>query len=285
MCLALLSTFVLALEKTQAQEPEVLEPLRLGLPASAYTHIDEQGVPYGFSQRLVSSISERMGREIEIQIMPYLRTMHTLKMGQIDITWGLRIPGSSTDLPDNIIKSSAPHWTLPISYYALSESNIHFENREQASDYRTGSTRLVPKSKRILGYGKKHEYYYKDAYSIIKALRARHIDLAILDYGSAQDIAWELGVKLKKVYEFSSMEIFPLFSNASPRIKDPLALCQNYLEASAKVFEDGIFEEILNDTHMMYLLPYHSLSEATPEVCHFTRATSKADDEPEGTYP
>jgi len=272
LCLALLSTFALIQEKAQAKEPAVLEPLKIALQLSPYTHTDDQGTPYGYSPRLVSSISERMGREVEILIMPYLRILHALKTGQIDMAFGLRVPGSSVYLPGNIVKSSAPQLVIPVSYYALPESNIHLESQEQAGDYRVGAARMDTKKQRILRAGQSNEFYYKDGYSLIKALKASHIDLAILDAGSALRIAQKLGVPLERIYDFNHLEIFPIFSNASPRIKDPLAFCQRFVETRVEVFESGEYEKILNDTRTMQLLPYYNQVKILPGHCHLTTA-------------
>jgi len=265
MCLALPSIFV------QAKETPALEPLKVALQRSTYTHIDDQGTPYGYTPRLVSSISERMDREFEILIMPYLRILHALKTGQIDMAFGLLVPGSSVYLPANIVKSSAPQLVLPVSYYALHERKIHLESQEQAGNYRVGTARMDTKNQRILRAGQSNENYYKDAYSLAKALKANHIDLAILDPGSAMRIAQELGVQLERIYDFNHLEIFPIFSNASPRIKDPLAFCQRFVEARIKTVEDGTFEKLLKDTQMTYLLPYYNKTEITPKLCHITQ--------------
>jgi len=272
LCLALLSTYALVQEKAQAKEPAAPEPFKVALQLSAYTHIDEQGSPYGYSPRLVSSISERMGREVEILIMPYLRILHALKTGQIDMSFGLHVPDSSVYLPGGIVKSSAPQLVLPVSYYALPERNIHLESREQAGNYRVGSPRLETKNQRILRSGESNEYFYKGVYSLIKALKAKHIDLAMLDSGSAASIAQQFGVQLQRIYDFNRLEISPIFSNASPRIKDPLAFCQRFVETRAEVFESGEYEKILNDTRMMHLLPHYNQVKILSGHCHLTTA-------------
>jgi len=274
MCLALLSTFALVQEKAQAKEPASPEPLKIAFQLSSYTHIDEQGIPYGYSPRLVSSISERMVRETEILIMPYLRILHALKTGQIDMGFGLSVPGSSVYLPANIVKSSAPQLVIPVSYYALPERNIHLESQEQAGDYRVGAARMDTKNQRILRAGQSNENYYKNAYSLIKALKAKHIDLAILDAGSALRITKELGVPLERIYDFNRLEIFPIFSNVSPRIKDPLAFCQSFVETRVEVFKSGEYEKILNDNRMLHLLPYYNQVKILPGHCHLTAPTS-----------
>jgi len=274
LCLALLSTFALIQEKAQAKEPAALEPLKVALQLSSYTHINDQGIQYGYSPSLVSSISERMDREFEIQVMPYLRILHALKTGQIDMSFGLHVPDSSVYLPGGIVKSSAPQLVLPVSYYALPERKIHLESQEQAGDYRVGTARMETKNQRILRAGQSNENYYKNAYSLIKALKAKHIDLAILDAGSALRITKELGVPLERIYDLNRLEIFPIFSNVSPRIKDPLAFCQSFVETRVEVFNSGEYEKILNDTHMIHLLPYYNQVKILPGHCHLTALKS-----------
>jgi len=270
LCLALFSTYVQAQEKESTE----LEPLKAAFPLSPYTHIDDQGIAYGFVPSLMSVMSERMGREIEVQVMPYLRTLHALKVGQIDIGFGLQVQDSSIHLPESIVVASEPQLILPTSIYALPERDIQINSLEQAGNYRLGTVRLESKAQRIQRTVQNNVYYYKDAYSLGKALQAHHIDLATLEPVSAQVVAQELGVTLERLYDYNHLEIFPAFANASPRIKDPLAFCQSFVEARAEVFKSGEYEQILNDIHMMHLLPYYNQVKILPGHCHLTTPKS-----------
>jgi len=255
---------------SQTREPVELEPLKAAFPLSPYTHVDDQGTPYGIAPTLVSIISERIGRKIEVQVMPYLRTLHALKMGQVDIGFGVRARASSVYLPDNIVVASEPQLILPTSFYALPDSNFHIESMEQAGHYRIGSVRLGQQA----SHAWNSAYDYKDAYSLSKALQAHHVDLATLDPGSANFITQELRVPLERLYDYNHMEITPVFSSASPRIKDPLAFCQSFVETRVELFKSGEYEKILNDNRMLHLLPYYNQVKILPGHCHLTAPTS-----------
>jgi len=95
------------------------------------------------------AVGQRLGRDVEVQVMPYLRTLHALKTGQIDMIFGLEVPSSSVYLPENIIAASTPQLILPVSFYALPERKIRLANMEQAGDYRIGTIRLETKGQRI----------------------------------------------------------------------------------------------------------------------------------------
>jgi len=270
LCLTLLPSYAYS----QENKPTELEPLKAAFPLSPYTHVDDQGIAYGFLPSLVSTISERIGRDIDIQVMPYLRTLHALKTGQIDMGFGLLVAGSSVYPPENIVTASEPQLILPTSIYALPERNIQIKSLEQAAHYRLGTVRLESKAQRVRRTVQHNVYYYKDAYSLGKALQAHHIDLATLEPVSAQVVAQELGVTLERLYDYNHLEIFPVFSNTSPRIKDPLAFCQSFVETRVEVFKDGGFEKILKDIQMPYLLPYYNQAEILPGHCHLTTPKS-----------
>jgi len=273
-CLLLCSALLSSCAYSQEKKPTALEPLKAAFPLSPYTQVDEQGIAYGFVPSLVSAISERMGRDIDIQVMPYLRTLHALKTGQIDITFGLRVPESSVYLPDNIVIASEALLILPVSFYALPERNIQINNLQQSNNYRIGTIRLEKKGQRIKVQDQ-NVYYYKDAYSLSKALQAHHIDLATLEPGSAKKITQQLGLQLERVYDYNHMETLAVFAKASPRVKDPLTLCQSFVEARIKIFNDGRFETLLIDTQMPYLLPYYNRAEITPELCHIATPVNR----------
>jgi len=284
-CLLLCLTLFSNCAYSQENEPVSLEPLKAAYPLSPYTHIDEQGIAYGFVPRLISVMSERMGRKIEVQVMPYLRSLHALKTGQIDIGFGLRVQGSSIYLPENIVIASEAQLILPTSIYALPERNIQINSLEQAARYRLGTVRLESKAQRVKRTVQNNVYYYKDAYSLGKALQAHHVDLATLEPVSAQVITEELGVTLVRLYDYNHLEISPVFSNTSPRIKDPLAFCQSFVETSIEVFKDGGFEKILNNIQMPYLLPYYNQVDINPELCHITSSENSHIETPNNIAP
>jgi len=235
-------------------------------------------VPYGFAPDLIVAVGLRLGRDVEVQVMPYLRTLHALKTGQIDMTFGLEVPSSSVYLPENIIAASSPQLILPVSFYALPERKIRLTHMKQAGDYRIGTIRLETKGQRIKRKGHGEAYYYKNAYSLSKALQAHHIDLATLEPGSAKRINQELGVELERIYDYNHMNTYPIFSKVSPRIRDPLAFCQRFVEARIKAVEDGTFDKLLKDTRMEHLRPYYNQVNTLTEQC---RITTSADQTPD----
>jgi len=280
LCLALLTLSA----HSQTREPAELEPLKVSIPVSAYTHVDDQGNVYGFFPSLISAISERLGRDIDIQTMPYLRGLHALKTGDIDITFGVQgVPQKgSIFLPNNIVTPTEPVLTVPISFYALTERNIQIKDLGQTKHYRIGSVRLEQKKLRAQ---RKVEstHYYKDAFSLSKALQANHIDLATLDPGSAHKIKQKLGVQLERVYDYSHLEFLSVFSKRSPRMKDPVTLCQNFAEARVTIFNEDRLEKLLVETNMSYLLPYYNRTTITPARCRTTTAAQKNAEVPANT--
>jgi len=282
LCLALLTLSA----HSQTREPAELEPLKASVPLSAYTHVDDQGNLYGFFPSLISAISERLGRDIDIQTMPYLRGLHALKTGDIDITFGVRgvSKRGSIFLPNDIVTPTEPVLTVPISFYALAEHNIQIKNLEQTKHYRIGTVRLEKKklrTQRIV----ESTYYYKDAFSLGKALQANHIDLATLDPASAHKIKQQLGVQLEWVYDYSHLEFLSVFSKLSPRMKDPFTLCQSFADARVKIFNEDRLEMLLVETNMSYLLPYYNRVAITPARCRVTTAVNRNIDIPNNISP
>lgn len=281
LCLVLFSSNAYS----QIEEPITLQPLKAAFPLSPYTQVNDQGIPYGYAPALVSMVSERLGREIDVEVMPYLRTLHALKMGHIDIGFGLRVQGSSVYLPEGIVAASEPQLILPTSFYALPERNIRIDNIKQISHYRIGTVRLEAKEQRVLRTGQENAYYYKDAYSLSKALQAHHIDIATLEPGSAEKVTQELGLPLERLYDYNHLEIFPVFSNVSPRMENPLALCQNFVETRVEAVKDGSYAKLLIDSKMEHLGRYYNQIEILSGHCHITTPADQNPDSMKNTAP
>jgi len=260
---------------TQAQieapnaKTTTLAPLKIAITPSPYGYLDKQGLTRGSTPDLVRAAAELIDRQVTFVHMPYLRAVHELKTGGIDIMYGLNVEQSSTRLPHGVITSVAPHSILPLSLYSTANRGITLQSWEQASDYRVGSIRLVPKNQRSTSHGQGNTYYFKDVASLTKALMAKHIDLATLEPAAAGSIGQRLGAKLERVFDYGWMQSFPLFSPTSPRIDDAIALCEAFVGARVQLFEAGTYETILKTNDMTYLIPYYHQKDAKGG-CHIS---------------
>lgn len=253
----------------QAQTPpsaiqaNTLPPLKVAITPSPYGYQDQQGRSHGITPDIVRATAKRLERKVEFTHMPYLRAVHELKSGAIDIMYGVEVK-HSISLPTGVVTAKKAHSILPLSLYSVANRGIKIQQWNQAKEYRVGSVLLVPVDQRTDVYGPIDIDYFKDTASLTKALLAKHIDLATLDPVSAASNGTLLGAKLEPVFEYSAMQSFQLFSPASPRIEDPIALCQDFTAARIKLFEGGEYEKILTANNMLYLLPYYKQHEGTP---------------------
>jgi len=238
-------------------------PLKVAITPSPYGFLDSLGLTRGTTPDLALATAELIGRKVEFIHMPYLRAVHELKTGGIDIMYGLNVEQSSTRLPHGVIASITPHSILPLSLYSTANRGISFQNWDEASNYRVGSIRLMPADQRTSPHGEGNTYYFKDVASLTKALLAKHIDLATLEPAAAGSIGKHLGAKLERVFDYGWMQSFPLFSPTSPRIDDAIVLCQAFIAARIQLFEEGVYTAILKANDMAYLLPYYNQRDPT----------------------
>jgi len=263
---------------TQAQigapdtKTTTLEPLIVAVTASAYGSLDKQGRTRGITPDLVRAAAKLLGREVEFIHMPYLRAVHELKTGGIDIMHGLHVEQGSTHLPAGVVTTTTPHFVLPLSLYSVANRGIKVQRWSQVSEYRVGSVRLAPTDQRTDSYGQGNTYYFKDVASLTKALLAKRIDLATLEPVSAERISKILGAKLERVFVYGSLKSFRLFSPVSPRMHNVIALCQGFIAARMTLFDRGVYETVLTANEMAFLLPYYKQQDQASTSCHISRA-------------
>lgn len=263
-CLGLLlGCLVCSSLHAQTLHPQVLAPLKVAIYPSPYGYQDEQGVARGVTPDLIIAIANHMGWEAEFVHMPYLRAVHELKTGGIDLMNGMNIPTTAVSLPPESIAAQTSHTTLPISLYSLENRGIDIQTRAQAKHYRIGSVRFTSTEQRTPWLDQGNTHYYEDADNLMKALLAKRVDLATLDPIGAAIISQQLGIKLQRVYDYGSLESVPLFSPASSRIQNIMEFCQGFLAAQIEIYDNGGYADILKAHHMSSLLTYHQ-SNYTP---------------------
>jgi len=264
LCLALLPLCLLYLlcPPLQAQtiqaktHPETLAPLKVAIYPSPFGYQDNKGVTHGVRPDFIAAIAKLMGWEVEFIHMPYLRAAHELKTGGVDILNGINIPSTYVRLPPEAISPLTPHTTLPLSLYSLADRGFEIKTRDEAKRYRIGALRRTSTEQRTPWLGQESTDYFEDADKLIKALLAKRVDVVILEPVSAAIISKQLGVKLRRVFDYSTVESFPLFSAKSPRIRNTLIFCQDFIAAQIKVYDSGKYAEILKTNNMDNLLTY-----------------------------
>jgi len=263
LCLALLLLCLLC-PPLQAQtipteaQPETLAPLKVAIWPSPYGYQDDKGVTRGVRPAFFVAIANLMGWEVEFIHMPYLRAVHELRTGGIDMMNGINIPSTYTRLPAGTISTLTPYTTRPISLYSIAGRGFEIKTRDQAKRYQIGSVRLTSTEQRTPWLVQGNTQYFEGLDRLIKALLAKRIDLATLDPLGAAIIGKQLGVKLSRVFDYTTAENFVLFSAVSPRIPNPLTFCQDFGSAQIKIVANGQYEAILKTNKMASLLPYYN---------------------------
>lgn len=252
--------------------PTIEQPaIRVAITVSPYSYVDSEGNISGVVAELAQASLRLMGRDVHIILMPYLRAVHAIKAGEIDLMYGLHVDGSSTQLPLGVVTSIEPQTILPLSLYALPDSDIQVNNWLQTHDHRIGSVRLVRTDQRTTHQGQGNTYYYKNADSLSKALLAKRIDLATLEPGSAWAIGRSLGIQLRSVFVYSKMQSYPVFSPSSPRLGNPMIFCQAFIRARTALFDAGEYQRIVKDNGMEFLLEYYIYTETAAQQCRLTQ--------------
>jgi len=241
--------------------------LRVAMPPSPYTRVDSEGRVQGVTSDLVRAIMRHTGREIRFIPMPYLRAFHAIKAGEIDMMYGVYIEQASARLPLDVVAAVQPQAIFPLSLYGLAERDIQVNSWSQAKSYRIGSVRLVTPDKRSSQQDQGNVYYYNDVDSLTKALLAERIDLATLEPGSAWFTERKLGIALQPVFRYAWMQSYSLFSQFSPRVSDPLALCQAFVESRIALEETGELEHILRTHNIEFLIEYFIRVETEAKLC------------------
>jgi len=239
-------------------QPEALAPLKVAIYPSPYGYQDDKGLTRGTTPDFFVAIVNLMGWEVEFIHMPYLRALHGLKTGDVDIMNGINIPSTYVRLPPGAISTLTPYTTLPISLYSIANREFEIKTGDQAKQYRIGTIRFTSTEQRSPWLAQGNTHYYEDADKLTKALLSKRIDLATLDPITAAIIGKHLGVKLNRVFDYGRLEGFPLFSPVSPRIRNPLTFCQDFSAAQIKVVANGQYEAILKANNMSSLLPYYN---------------------------
>jgi len=260
-CLALLLLCLLC-PPLQAQtipteaQPDALAPLKVAIDPTPFGYQDDKGVTRGITPDVIAAIANLMGREVEFIHMPFLRALHELKTGGVDIVNGINIPSTAIRLPPETITALTPHTTLPLSLYSLADRGFEIHTRDEAKHYQIGAVRISATGHRSPWLDQGNTHYFADSENLTKALLAKRVDLATLEPVSAAIISKQLGIELSRVFDFGRVESFPLFSSASPRIGNPLAFCQDYISAQIKLFASRQFEALLKAHNMSSLLPF-----------------------------
>jgi len=244
--------------------------LRVAMPPSPYVRLDHEGNVQSVSSDLVRAIMRHVGREVRFIPMPYLRAFHALKAGEIDMMYGIHIEQASARLPLNVVASVEPRAIFPLSLYALAERNIQVNSWSQTSGHRIGSVRLVKPEQRSGQQDQGNIYYYKGVDSLIKALLADRIDLATLEPGSAWFAERRLGMQLQPMFRYAWLQSYSLFSQLSPRLSDPLAFCQAFVEARIALLDTGGLESILKVHKLEFLIQYFKSVDAEAKLCRVT---------------
>ena len=190
--------------------------------------------------------------------MPFLRALHELKTGGVDIVNGMNIPSTAIRWPPETITSLTPHTTLPLSLYSIADQGIEINTLDQAKHYQIGAVRISATGHRSPWLDQGNTHYFADSEHLTKALLAKRVDLATLEPVSAAIISKQLGVKLSRAFDYGRIESSPLFSPASPRIRNPLAFCQDFTSALIKIVASGRYQAILKAHNMDSLLPYYN---------------------------
>jgi len=263
LCLALLLLCVLC-PPLKAQtiptqdQPETLAPLKVAIWPSPAGYKDDKGVTRWIRPEFFVTIANLMGRQVEFIHMTYLRAVHELKTGRIDMMDGVNVPSTYIRLPPETITSLTPYFTRPISLYSIVDRGFEIKTRDEAKRYQLGSVRLTSTEQRTPWLGQDNTHYFEDADKLIKALLAKRVDLATLAPIGAASISKQLGVKLSRVFDYSRLESFSLFSPVSPRIRNPLTFCQDFIAAQIKIVGSGRYQAILKANNMASLLPYYN---------------------------
>jgi len=260
LLVCLLSQVLYAQTPAPSAQADAQAPLKVAITPSPFGYLDKQGHSRGIRPDLIRAATKLLDREVEFIHMPYLRAVHELKTGAIDITYGVESKGSLS-LPTGVVTPTAAHSILPLSLYSVANRGIKIQQWSQTNEYSIGT--VIPASvdqrPEYLAQGNIH--YFQDSFGLTKALMAKRIDLVTLDPVSARIISKVLGAKLERIFDYGSLQKFPLFSPVSPRMHNAIALCQDFIAARIELFDSGVYKAVLTANEMDFVMPYYNQQE------------------------
>jgi len=225
--------------------------------SSRYSYLDEQGNPRGVTTALVRAVAEQMGWDVEFFVMPYLRGIQKLRAGQVDMLYALEVEGTTTRVPSDVMTAIEPVYRIPISVYALASRDIDIDSFAQAQPYKIGMMRIAPIEDRSFRDGQLNFYYFESDELLTKALKARHVDLMIMEPGSVLTMGNELKMQLQRLFDYTYLSYYPIFSRRSPRLTNPMALCRAYVKALTQVVDSGLYLHTLEAYGLGLFMPYY----------------------------
>jgi|GEM_PF-3000799 len=245
--------------EAEMKETMLDRPLRIALEPSPHAYRDDDGRVHGLTPELFEGIAEHMSRRVEFFFMPYLRGLHELEQGRIDMMHAYDIGDSGIHLPPNIIRTERPEAIMPLSLYAKRESNIAINSKSDMQGYKTGFLRMTVASERTWGDEQGEAFYFSSVEALLKALLMGHVDVAALGPSAGWVVKRKFGEELVRVYEYSFLHLYPAFSEVSQGDgsgQSGLELCQQYLTARSKAVSAGLYSSVMRANGVEFLLPY-----------------------------
>jgi len=243
-------------EETAVKEGMADRPLRIAIEPSPHAGKDADGRVRGLVPELFEGIAVHMSRRVEFVFMPYLRGLHELEQGRIDIMYAYDIGDSGIHLPSNIIRTERPEATMPLSLYARRDRNISINSKSGMQAYKTGFVRMAVASERTWDDEQGEAFYFSSVEALLKALLIGHVDVAALGPSAGWVVKAKFGEELVRVYEYSFLHLYPVFSAASQQDLDANLLCQQYLTARAKAVIEGLYANVMRANRVEFLMPY-----------------------------
>lgn len=248
-----------ALGHSAAAETEItLEPpLRIALEPSPHAYRDKEGRVHGLIPELLEGIAVHMPRRVDFSFMPYLRGLHELEQGRIDMMYAFDIGDSGIHLPPHIIRAERPEAIMPLSLYAKSGSDVSINSKADMQSYKAGFLRMAATSERTWDAEQGKAFYFSSIEALLKALLMGHVDVAALGPSAAWVVKAKFGEELDRVYEYSFLHMYPVFSAKLQEGRDAGAgLCQQYLTARSKAVAQGLYARVIQAKLVDFMLPY-----------------------------
>lgn len=269
------STPVVALSNNHTAADDNVPVFRVALMESYYKSMGQKG-RQGLQKKrravavdLIREITNKTGWRAEFVTMPYLRALHELKIGHVDMMYGAHVESLTTRIPQGVVSANSHMNETPLGLYSLAGRGIEASSWEQARQYRIGSMRLVEHKKRAPALAQDNAAYFKNMESAAKALLAGYVDLLTLDIASYRGIETQFNTQLTEVFHYGALQSYPIFSRASERLRDPMIFCERFFLAQQEAILSGAYANIFRTHGLAFMIPY--LNRDMDAGCHVSQ--------------
>lgn len=200
----------------------------------------------GINHDIVQAVAAEIDIKVNFVFSPFRRNFLDLLQGKTEATLVLLVPNQE-DLFSQFQVNSVPFYKMRVGAIVLRSRNITLHSPDDFANYRVGHIRLLPKIHEQLAPQNPNRETFANSVSLIKALLAERIDIAIISPSLLVPISKQLNYSpdiLQVALEFPPQPLTVAWSKNSQR-QDLQALSKQFDEALIRLKKQGRIRKII----------------------------------------